>query len=208
VAKSFSSGLLIIFEGLDGVGKSTQLNLAKDELEKLGRSVLTKRNLGGTPIGEELRQVIIGSTPRPPLTDLYISAAIQAALLDQIADERLEKEFILMDRSPMSLAAYEIYGSGLDSREAWRLVDFGMKKLAPNLIIYYSTKIDTALGRVKLQSVKSDYFESKPYDYFKKVEDGYNQLIERYGKVVKIDANQSIETVHQSTMEAISQLVG
>ncbi len=58
-AKRIEGGLVIIFEGIDGVGKTTQLELARKELEKAGWPVVTTRNMGGTPIGEALREVMM-----------------------------------------------------------------------------------------------------------------------------------------------------
>src|SRR5438270_2506303 len=106
--KSVSGGSIIIFDGIDGVGKSTQLKLAEEVLTQNGWSTKTARNLGGTPIGEELRKVIKSDIPRPPETNLYISAAIQEALIQSMAEDRQQGKLILMDRGPLSLAAYEI----------------------------------------------------------------------------------------------------
>src|ERR1039458_4190816 len=109
-----SGGFLIIFDGIDGVGKTTQLNLADQSLKAEGWPVSISRNLGGSPIGEALREVLLKPIDRPPTTDLHVSVAIQEALVPAIVTERQAGRLILMDRGPLSLAAYQIYGSGVD----------------------------------------------------------------------------------------------
>lgn len=198
--KTISNGFLVVFEGIDGVGKSTQLGLAKKELVKAGWPAKTSRNLGGTEIGEKLREVIKSPSPRPPETNMYISAAIQEALIGAVAEDRHHGKLILMDRGPLSLAAYEIFGSGVDGALAWPHVDRGMTALKPDLVIIYEVNIRKALGRAKQHSTKPDYFESKPLEYFDKVAKGYKAASERYANIVFIDAGGSTDTVHKQTM--------
>jgi dTMP kinase len=199
------NGFLVAFEGIDGVGKTTQLGLANEALIKDGWPILTRRNLGGTPIGEELRNIIKGSTPRPALTNLYISVAIQAALLEQVKKDRHGGNLILMDRSPLSLAAYESFGSGLDDSLSRPYVDDGIKQLRPNLIIIYKARVEPTLERAKRLSKQADFFESHPLDYFERVAAGYDELAKRYENVICLDAEQSIAAVHKATMKSLQQ---
>lgn len=206
-SKSLPNGLLVAFEGIDGTGKTTQMELARDELAAEGWPLNTSRNLGGTPIGEELRRVMKSNLPRPEKTNLHISVAIQEALIEEISNEREQGKFILMDRGPISLAAYEIYGGGLDADLTWKYVDDGMARLRPELVIIYSTDVATALERLR-QDGQKDYFESKAPDYFERVAGGYAAAAKRYPDTcVIIDANRSVEDVHRDTMWAISTLL-
>lgn len=203
-AGSVDGGLLIIFEGIDGTGKTTQLELARDKLSAEGWPVQVSRNLGGTPIGEKLREIIKSPLSRPEMTNLYVSAAIQEALVETIASERQRGKVILMDRGPTSLAAYEIYGGGLRPDLVWPYVDDGMARLKPELAIIYDVDVPAALGRIKPKSGdKADYFESQSPDYFKRVAAGYAAAAKRYGSCLTIDGGQPIEAVHQQTMQAI-----
>lgn len=206
--KSLQDGLVIVFEGIDGVGKTTQLEHAQAQLEAEGWPLYISRNLGGTPIGEELRRIILSPLPRPETTNLYISVAIQEALVGAIESERAQGKLILMDRGPLSLAAYEIYGSRLDPGLAWPHVENGMSKLGPELTIIYDADVETALRRTHQKPGKSDYFEIKSSDYFERVAEGYKRAAQRYDKTcVIIDAGQSIEAVHEQTMRAIRQVL-
>jgi dTMP kinase len=200
-------GLIVVLEGIDGVGKTTQLLLAKDLLTKEGWPVYITRNLGGTPIGEELRKVMLASLERPATTNLYLSVAIQEALAEALDVERTHGRLILMDRGPLSLAAYEIYGGGLDAALGWQHVDAGIERLKPELTIIYTADVKTALERAKRKSRKADYFEAKPSSFFENVAQGYRDGAKRYPayKTIIIDADQPIAEVHTQTMAAIEQ---
>jgi len=197
-------GFLIIFDGIDGVGKTTQLNLAQQALKGEGWPVSTSRNLGGSPIGEALREVLLKPIDRPPTTDLYVSVAIQEALVPAIAAERQAGKLILMDRGPLSLAAYQIFGSGVEEVTGWRYVDAGLAALKPDLVIIYQCDTQTAVKRARVNSERVDYFESKPFDYFDRVAHGFDELAKRYD-AKQVDAGQSIEIVQAKTLDIIKQ---
>jgi dTMP kinase len=204
--KPIPNGLIVVFEGVDGVGKTTQLLLAKDALLSQGWPVYITRNLGGTPIGEELRKVMLAPLERPTTTNLYLSVAIQEALVGVIEAERAKDQLIFMDRGPLSLAAYEIYGGQLNETLGWQHVDAGMQQLKPELTIIYTADVKTALQRARRKSRPADYFESKPPGFFERVAHGYATAAERYPyEIITIDANQPIETVHGQTLRAIQQ---
>lgn len=199
-------GLVILFEGVDGVGKTTQLHLAQEELVQNGWPVHVTRNLGGTPIGEKLREVVFSSTARSATTDLYISVAIQTALAEHINAERKKRKIILVDRGPLSLAAYHIYGNKVGPEHGWHYADEGIKLFKPDLTLLYETKLETALTRAKRRSGKSDYYANKPKAYFQRVEKGYKDAGQRYG-AVHLDASKSIQEIHQQTMIVIKDLL-
>lgn len=204
--RTIPGGVLVIFEGIDGVGKSTQVQLARDALQADDWSTYQTRNLGGTPIGEALREVMKAPILRPPETNLYLSLAIQEALVATLYAEQEKGKIVLLDRGPLSLAAYEIYGDKLDELLGWRYVEAGMKQMDPDVTILYTADVQTALDRAKKISKTGDYFESQPLDYFERVNEGYTVAAQRYpSNVVTIDAEQSIELVHEQTMEAIKR---
>jgi dTMP kinase len=199
-------GLIVMFEGLDGVGKSTQLKLAAEKLKSEGWPVHTTRNLGGTPIGEALRDAMLAKLPRPAATDFYVSIAIQEALIEELNTERAAGKIVLIDRGPLSLAAYQIYGSGFDEATGWRAVDDGMQSIHPEVIMWYKGDIKTAMQRAQHESGTPDYFESKPVDFFKKVAKGYEIASERY-PVRVIAADRSVEAIQEDTMDSIYRAI-
>lgn len=206
--QTLKNGLVIVFEGVDGAGKSTQLEQAATRLKAAGWPVMTSRNLGGTPIGEALREVMLSDTPRPSETDLYISVAIQAALIESISKARQAGQIILLDRGPFSLAAYQIYGSNVSPDLAWPHVDRGVQQLQPELTLFYEGDITRLLERAKHKPEAGDYFESKPVEYFDRVSKGYREIVERYDIPVAIlDAADKIDQVTKVTMQEISKAI-
>lgn len=203
---NISGGLLIVFEGIDGSGKTTQLKQAEQTLHNDNWLIASHRNPGGTPIGEALREVMLGPIPRPAKTDLYVSAAIHEALIETFQAERAEGAVILLDRGPLSMAAYQIYGSGLDEKVGWQYVNQSLEDMHPDLTIIYKCTPEIGLDRARKHADHADYFESKPLSYFQDVARGYDAVAERYGTVV-IDATQSIEAIHEQTMQHIHELL-
>lgn len=205
-ARPLSSGLVFMFEGIDGAGKTTQLEHIRKTLEKAGWPVEQTRNLGGTPIGEALRKVMLSPLKRPVMTDFYISLAIQAPLLDLIDAARAEGKIVLMDRGPLSLAAYQVYGGGIDESVAMRQVEASMARIKPDAVFLYDIDPRTAMERKRHDSGKPDYFESKPRDYFRKVSEGYHDLAGRYSAAV-IDAAQPVDDIYEKTLAIISRML-
>ncbi len=205
-AKTVPGGLLVFFEGIDGVGKTTQLKLAAEALQAVGWDVQTTRVNGGTPIGEALREVWLSALDRPPETDLHIALAMHAALFGQVAAGRAAGKIILVDRGPLSIAGYQMYGDGLDDKLGWTGIKSSMERFAPELVIMYTAGLDTALARARQKPGAADYFESKPAGFFEKVQAGYTEAARRY-PVLEIKADASIAAVQEQTMNAIQAAI-
>lgn len=198
-------GAVIMFDGPDYVGKSTQLALVSETLKADGLNVYTTRYNGGTPIGEALRKVMLGDYERPPETDLYINLAQQHALTQQINTERQQGKVILVDRSPMSIIAYQIYGSHIDENRGFAGTDEVMRLHRPDLLICYQAPESVLAKRRQLDKHKADYFESKSRQYFEDVAEGYGVAAKRYSAKI-LDASGSISEVHETTMKALEDL--
>lgn len=200
--KTVPGGLVVFFEGIDGVGKTTQLENAAESLQGEGWLVRTTRGHGGTPIGEELRKVSFMPLERSPNTNLFLSMAIHNELGEQVKKWRQEGAITLIDRGPLSMAAYQIYADGCDPQLGWREVTMDIARFQPELMILYTAALDVALDRARSRNAKTDYFESKPRDYFAKVEAGFMETSQRYD-VTEIDADRPVEAVQVDTMAAI-----
>lgn len=202
-------GKLIFFDGTDGVGKTTQLALAADNLRAQGREVYTTRSHGGTPIGEALREASLSKHARVPLTDLYISLAMHAELQHDFNQKRAAGITVLVDRGPLAIIAYQAFGSGLEHNTAYKAVEEDIQLFDADLIIVYDAAVGVTrqrmLNRNQQTAAKVDYFESKPIEYFERVAEGYREAAKHFGALV-INADQPIDTVHQQTMAAITAL--
>ncbi len=202
--KQVPGGLVVFFEGIDGVGKTTQLELAAESLRADGWSVETTRGHGGSEFGELLRQASLSDALRPVPSDFYLSRSIHEALLPSVDEHRKQGDIILIDRGPLSIAGYQMYGDGLDHELGWSAIKTELEDFSPELNIVYTAAVSVAQSRalVRSKGKKQDYFESKPAGFFDMAQQGYMDAAEKFGAAI-IDAEQSIEQVHAETMGAI-----
>jgi dTMP kinase len=109
--------VFVTFEGVDGSGKSTQADLLKESLEKEGRTVVATREPGGTPLGEQVRGVLLdpGPVARGPVADALLFNAARSQLVPEVIRPALARgDVVVSDRYATSTMAYQGYGSGVD----------------------------------------------------------------------------------------------
>ncbi len=176
--KHIEGGLVIAFDGLDGAGKTTQLELAANYLHDKGYGVITARHSGGTPIGERLREVSLSDTPRTAETDIFISMAMGVALADKLQKCREDGSICLVDRSPLALLAYNCYGSQFNDRK--RAENFMRELLVRekiDLLIVFTADQKVLDERMSARPKTRDYFEKQGQDFFTRVQKGYESGI-------------------------------
>jgi len=201
------AGKIIYFDGPDGAGKTTQLELTARALKQRSLDVYVTRTLGGTPIGESLRKIILSKQLRPVETDLYISLACYYALLPDILARREAGEIVLIDRSPLSIIGYQAYGDGFDKNRAYDFVDEVLQRIGPNLILVYSGQpTELAQRRRQRNQPANDYFEAKPASYHQRVAEGFAAASQRF-QARTISAMQPVEAVQAETVRFIEAIL-
>ncbi|HZL13858.1 MAG TPA: dTMP kinase [Verrucomicrobiae bacterium] len=145
-------GLFITFEGTEGCGKSTQIALLADRLNKLNyRDVLVLREPGGTPIGEEIRHTLKHSQQNHAMTaeaELLLMNASRAQLVREIIRPALAAgKIILCDRFYDSTIAYQGYGRELDLPSVKSMIDFAVGDTRPNLTLLLSVPVEISEAR-------------------------------------------------------------
>jgi dTMP kinase len=199
------SATLIMFDGPDGVGKTTQITLARDALTQQGLRVYPTRINGGSPIGEALREPYLSNIERPAATDYHIGMAIYAAFVEEVGKMRQQYDVILVDRSPLSNVAYQSFGSGYSLDKSLAGCEETLQALQPDLLICYMAPLATLHARLsQVAGSKTDYFESKPDNFFERVLEGYQFLAERF-QVTVIDATQDVDAVHKMTLALLQK---
>lgn len=198
---------IIYFDGGDGCGKTTQLNLAQQSLVRDGYKVYTTRALGGTPIGESLRDVILRPVARPPETDMHIALASQYALHVEL-QKLQDMDVVLIDRSPLSIIAFQSFADKMDIALAKTQVDLIMSRMLPDLTIIFDADASRLSDRriSRNQHKGTDYFESKSITYHQRVAEGYRAAAQDYNGYL-IDATQPIDAIHQQTMQLITPVL-
>lgn len=209
-------GLFITFEGTEGSGKSTQVQLLARRLSDLGRTTITLREPGGTPIGEEIRTTLKHSDANHamcPETELLLMNAARAQLVRQVIRPALCKgEIVLCDRFFDSTIAYQAYGRGLDMGEVMRTIDFAIDNTRPTLTLLLRVPIEVSESRrsARTQTAREvrDRFEEADRAFFQRVEHGYDQIADAGGSRVRtIDATQTVEIVEQEIWRWVEPLI-
>ncbi len=141
-------GLFVTFEGGEGAGKSTQVNLLRGRLESRGRRVINLREPGGTPLGEELRQLLLNSTNIATKTELLLFLAARSELVQKVIKPALDSGIdVICDRFIDSTAAYQGYGRKLDLNLISTLNAAVIDGCRPDLTILLDIDPDAGLAR-------------------------------------------------------------
>ena len=205
------SGKLITFEGLDGCGKSTQLEKATDWLKVQGYSVLKTRQPGGTVIGQQIRDILLNPEheelqPESELL-LYLADRIQH-LQDSILPAKAAGKIVLCDRFHDSTVAYQGYGRGLNLNSIESIVEHCIKPYSPDLTILLNIAPETIASRLerRQEHVEKDRLDLESLSFFKRVAQGFQELSaaepERF---VCINGEQEIELIHQEIINILQQ---
>lgn len=203
------SGSLVMLDGPDGVGKTTQVDMAKKALRSKGYTVFTTRLSGGTMIGEALRKVSLNpNLERSAQTDLYIILAMYSALAYELKLRLTKGNICLVDRSPLSIIAYQVYGSGLSMSVGQSHVSESLELFNPDLVVCYDAPRQTldAHRKSRTSTANIDYFESQPVDFALRVIEGYREAAKLYDVRI-VNAVASAADVHAKTMELIEQVI-
>ena len=198
-------GLFITFEGTEGGGKSTQTQRLSGRLQGLGFEVVTLREPGGTPIGEEIRHTLKHSPHNGAMTpeaELLLMNASRAQLVREVIQPALNRgAVVLCDRFYDSTIVYQGYGRGLDPDSVRSIIEFAVGETHPDITLLLSLPVSISEDRRALRSKQPeapvrDRFEEADRDFFLRVEQGYQDLAASDPDRIKvIDATQTVEKV-------------
>jgi dTMP kinase len=198
-----TTGVFITFEGGEGSGKSTQTKLLKDWLEKNNEKVLLTREPGGTPLGNQLRDILLDNKTGniSPRAEALMYAADRANHVYTMIRPALEKgEVVISDRFFDSSVAYQGAGRVLSPAEVARISRWATESLTPTLTIIMD--LPAEIGLARLQS--TDRLESEPLAFHERVRHEYlNLAYQDPERFLLVDATLSIEQIHQVIIERV-----
>lgn len=194
-------GTFIVFEGVEGSGKGTQVELAKGFLEGEGYDVMVTREPGGTPLGENLREVLLGDQPIDARAEALLFAAGRAQHAVAVIRPALEKgKVVLCDRYVDSSVAYQGFGRDLGEQDVLALSAWATQGLFPDLVVLLNIDPEEGLER----SGGDDRFESEGEAFHQQVAEAYLRIADEHPeRVVVVDALGTPEEVHQRVRDAI-----
>ncbi len=201
-----TKGLFITFEGADGCGKTTQIELLDKYLREKGQQTLLTREPGAKGLGVKLREILLNYDGEvSPQCESFLFLADRAQHVDCIIKPALkEGKVVLCDRHTDSTVAYQGYGRGLDLSRINMLNDIATSGLKPDLTIVFDIDVETSMQRV---GKEKDRMESSGVEFFNKVREGYLEIAEKEPNRVKvINSSDTIENIHKKVVELIEKL--
>jgi dTMP kinase len=200
-------GRLVAFEGVEGAGKSTQLDLLRCELERRGHEVVVTREPGGTPAGERVREVLLDpGVELHPRAEALLFAAARAELVEQVIRPALERgAVVLCDRYLDSSLAYQGGGRGLGRAPVEEVNRFATGGLLPDLVVLLD--LDPADGLARRRGAR-DRIEVEDLAFHRRVRDAFRELAAADpGRFRVVDAAPAAEEVRAAVLDAVADLL-
>ncbi len=204
--------LFITFEGPDGSGKSTQVKLLSEALAAAGHDVLTVREPGGTPISEQIRDVVhsLRNREMSDRAECLLYNAARAQLVDQLIVPHLQRGgIVLSDRYADSTLAYQGYGRGLDLSEVRSVIAFATQHLKPDVTFYLDLAVEEGIERRKRGGGEWNRLDDQALEFHRRVRAGYLQMVrEEPERWVCLDAARAVEVIQAEIRAEVERKLG
>jgi dTMP kinase len=203
-----TEGIFVVFEGVEGAGKGTQIRLAKEWLESRGVPVLITREPGGTAVGEKLRAILLDHETghiEPRTEALLFSASRAQHVATVIRPALADGKVVMCDRYIDSSVAYQGWARGLGEQDVLTLNVWATQGLFPDLVILLHLEPEAGL----LRSLEEpDRIERESGEFHAKVADAYLRIAEEHPeRVVVINADDVPENVHERVRDALERVL-
>lgn len=205
-------GLFVSFEGPEGAGKTTIINMMIEQLKKDGFQVISTREPGGIEIAEQIREVILNkkNTAMDARTEALLYAAARRQHLVEKVKPALEMgNIILCDRFIDSSLAYQGFARGLGIDEVLTINQFAIEDMMPRMTFYFDLDPKTGLERIhKNNGREVNRLDLENIEFHQKVREGYLLLADRYPeRIVKIDASRSLQQVFEEAKSKLNEMI-
>lgn len=205
-------GKFIVFEGGEGSGKSTMIDMIYNWLKENGFNVIKTREPGGISIAEQIREVILNkeNIKMDGKTEaLLYAAARRQHLVEKVIPALEEGKIVLCDRFLDSSLAYQGYARGLGMDEVYSINKFAIGDCMPNMSILFDVSPEVGLDRIKKNSDREiNRLDLEKIDFHNKVREGYSLIYDKDSKNrVKINAEGTIDEVFNEVKNIISNML-
>lgn len=203
-------GKFISVEGIEGVGKSTNIDVLVERIEASGYKVLTTREPGGTPLAEDIRELLMSRNdePIPEIAELLLMFAARSLNVNNVILPALEAgKWVICDRFSDSSRAYQGGGRGIPMDTIDRLADWVHGDTWPDLTILLDAPVEIGMERARKRAAP-DRIEQEQHEFFARVRECYLQLaIAEPGRFVVIDTTRSQSEVRDDISALVDQLI-
>ena len=204
-ATSGRRGVFVVFEGIEGSGKSTQARMLSEWLAARGVPHGRVREPGGTPVGEEIRRLILESDHLPARAELFLALAARALHVDEVLAPALAAgEVVVADRYELSTFAYQGYGRGLPLEEVRRMNELATGGLSPDVTLLLEVPVAVGEARRREAGRGADRIEGAGPAFHARVAEAYALLAETEPRVERVDATADPEQVHAEVLRRLN----
>ena len=200
-------GLFVVFEGIEGSGKSTQSSALAHRLQQAGVPVAAVHEPGSTAIGEEISRLLKTGDEIDSLSELFLFSAARSLLIGSVIAPALERgDVVVCDRYIYSTTAYQGYGRGLDLAAIHKISDIATRGIVPDLTVLLDLPAEDGLGRKSADTF--DRFEREAQAFHRRVRAGYLELAEGDpDHWLVLDARENEESLSSNVWRHVRLLV-
>jgi dTMP kinase len=193
--------IFIVFEGIDGSGKSTQAKMLSAQFTNKNIPHILKKEPGDTPIGEKIRELLSADSDIGSLTELFLFSAARKELMDKEIVPALGNNIsIILDRYIYSTIAYQGYGRNLDFERITQINNIATNGLQPDIV--FLLDIDPTESSHRMNSTLLDRIESEPIEFYDKVRNGYLSIAQKTPSMwIILDASKSPSDINSQIWE-------
>ena len=209
--KARMKGLFVTFEGIDGCGKTTQIELLSKDLSEAGIPYVLIREPGGTAIGEKIRTILLdkANTGMDERTELLLYEAARAQIVrEKILPELEDGKVVICDRFFDSTVAYQGYARGLKLEDIDFLNSWSAAGIKPDITFLLDLDEKTAYARRHGRSDEEDRLEAEGLSFMKRVRDGYLARSKGEPRFKVIPATQTPEQIYKQIRETVWEVLG
>ena len=210
-----TAGTLLSFEGLEGCGKTTQIELLQKELQSRDYQVSVFREPGSTRLGEEIRELLLQSkSERNALSETFLFLSARTQLLTEKVLPALEepKHVVILDRYLDSTIAYQGIARGIGLERVVALHQVSPLNILPEKTFLLDIPLETSFKRIEERNQKEnagkDQIEQRSLEYFEKVHIGLKRALKYFPeRITAVDANREREVIHQEILDSTLKLL-
>ena len=198
---------VIVFEGIETSGKSTNINKVSSYLNKINRKFIKIREPGGTIYSEIIRKLILNKKSKFNFkTDLMLIMASRSENIDKILKKNLGKKIILIDRFIDSTIAYQHFGMGIDKNLINKLNNFILDSFKPTFTFINIVNKKNMKIRFNKRNLLNKY-DKFNYSFYRKVQKGFLKLSKKKKNYLVIDSNNNIDENYQIIIKKVKRLI-
>ena len=198
---------VILFEGIEGSGKTTQINYVCNYLKRNKIKFIKIREPGGCKNSEKIRKLILDKKSNfNPTTDLLLYLASRSENIEKIFSKNYKKKIILIDRFYYSTFAYQHYGMGINHNIIKNINSHILNGFKPDYIFLHTVKLKTMERRLKKRrdNNRYDYFNNS---FYKRVQNGFLKMLKNKKNVKIINSSYDIKKNKNEILKVIKKLI-